>query len=93
MIVFYKRLEGLPLEQGDDAATGLKFVARASHVFNVQQVEGFEAPPIAPFSAFQANAEAEAFVQAVGADVRHGFATACYRRDTDSIAMPDRKRS
>jgi antirestriction protein ArdC len=90
LIVFYKRLEGLPLEQGDDAATGLKFVARASHVFNVQQVEGFEALPTGPSSDFQANAEAEAFTRAVGADVRHGFATACYRRDTDSIAMPDR---
>jgi antirestriction protein ArdC len=91
MIVFYKRLEDLPLEQGDDATKGLKFVARASYVFNVQQVEGFEPPPVERTSDFQANGEAEAFVQAVGADVQHGFATACYRRDTDSIAMPDRE--
>jgi antirestriction protein ArdC len=91
LIVFYKRLEDLPIEQGDDTVIGLKFVARASHVFNAQQVDGFEAPPIERVSDFQANGEAEAFVQAVGADVRHGFATACYRSDSDSIAMPDRE--
>jgi antirestriction protein ArdC len=91
MIVFYKRLEELPLEPADDGKSRLSFVARASHVFNAQQVDGFTTPTLERQTAFQLDQQAEAFIGAVGAEVRHGFATACYRHATDTVDMPDRE--
>lgn len=91
LIVFYKKLDELPFEDGDDAGAKRSYVARASHVFNAQQVDGFTLPTPERLSAFQADQEAEAFVQAIGAEVHHGFSMACYRRSTDSIEMPDRE--
>jgi antirestriction protein ArdC len=91
LIVFYKRLEELPFEAEDDGQSRLNFVARASHVFNAQQVDGFEPPLPERLSEFQTDQQAEAFVGAVGAEVRHGFTMACYRRSTDSIEMPERE--
>jgi antirestriction protein ArdC len=91
LVVFYKRIETQPADRTDhDRLPELRFVARASHVFNVAQVDGYT--PIEPerLSLFQRIAEVEAFVEAVEATVRHGFAFARYRRDTDAIEMPDR---
>ena len=91
LVVFYKRLETSAQEDDDpDQSKGLRFVAKASWAFNAAQVEGFtpeiaETPP-----AFERIAEAEALVSATGADIRHGFAQACYRRSIDAIEMPDR---
>ena len=91
MIVFYKRLEEETTEEEDHSANRLRFVARASHVFNVQQVDGFNQPAIIERpDPFQAHQQAEAFIEAVGAKIEHGFRVARYRRDLDNIEMPAR---
>jgi antirestriction protein ArdC len=92
LVVFYKRVETEAFEKQDhDSLPKLHFVARASHVFNVAQVDGYtpvEPEPIAPFQRLQ---EVEAFVATVKAEVRHGFSCARYRRDADAIEMPNRE--
>jgi antirestriction protein ArdC len=91
MVVFYKRIETEPFEEEDhDAASKLKFVIRASHVFNAAQVDGYEPCEPERLPAFQRIGEVEAFVAAVKATIHHGFSTARYCLDTDTIEMPDR---
>jgi N-terminal domain of anti-restriction factor ArdC len=75
MVVFYKRLETTNAEPDDhDQNTGLRFVVRASHVFNTVQVDGYTRELTQPQSAFEKIREVEAFVGAVGAVVQHGLA-------------------
>ena len=86
-IVFYKQL--LPSEKAEgDQAPGRAFVARASRVFNAAQVEGWTPPFDLPQAEFEKNNQAEAFIAATGARIRHGFNVAKYRRDLDDIEMP-----
>jgi len=89
VVVFYRRIENEASEPEDhDQASKLRFVVRASHVFNRQQVDGFEEAGDPPRS-FDPIAEVDAFVQAVKASVLHGFARAQYCHATDAIEMPD----
>src|SRR5665213_4037818 len=78
LIVFYKRAELTPAESADEAATELRFFARASWVFNVAQVDGYA--PILPEARNEVEriAEAEAFVNATEARIAHGYGMACY---------------
>jgi antirestriction protein ArdC len=88
LIVFYKRIEEESFEIDDHTENRLRFVARASYVFNEAQVDGFEtALPELP-DAVQPHQQAEAFIGAVGARIEHGFREARYRRDLDNIEMP-----
>lgn len=86
-IVFFKRFEEEPEGEGSEPATRL--FARASSVFNADQVAGWtpleeRAPP--------GNAEllecVETFIRATKADVRHGGHLACYHTVQDYIEMP-----
>ena len=88
LIVFYKRAELTPTETADEAATELRFFARASWVFNVAQVDGYI--PVLPERRNEVEriAEAEAFVKATEARIAHGYGMACYRRKLDLIEMP-----
>jgi antirestriction protein ArdC len=93
IIVFYKPLDQPELgvqntAPGEEQKDGFRFVARASHVFNVEQVDGWTPPIPEAKSIVQINEEVAAFIDAVGADVRHGFHGARYRRDLDCIEMP-----
>jgi antirestriction protein ArdC len=93
IIVFYKPLDQPELavqnaEPGEEQTNSFRFVARASHVFNVEQVDGWTPPVPETKSIVQINEEVAAFIEAIGADVRHGFAMARYRRDLDRIEMP-----
>ena len=73
----------------DDNETG-SFVARASYVFNVEQVDGWQPPMQKPWSEVEINEEIAAFVQATGADVRHGWPSGSRIAMTlDCIEMPD----
>jgi antirestriction protein ArdC len=97
LIIFYKDIE--PGEQDhsasndDDERGSRRFIARASRVFNVAQVDGYaiETP---------ANAQdriepchlAEQFITATGANITIGGTSAHYNRRTDTITMPDRFR-
>lgn len=87
LIVFYKefQLED-ELEEGDD---GKRRMARASHVFNAAQVDGFELPEAAvELGPVARLAEADRFVKATGARIEHGGDRAYFRVDTDHIQMP-----
>ena len=66
--------------------------ARASWVFNADQVDGWTPPAAPERNLVQALDHAEAFTAATGADVRHGGDRAYYRRSTDHVQMPDRER-
>ena len=90
LIIFYKRLEETDdANEKDVDRSARRFVARASYVFNSEQVSGWSPPDLPVKSEVQANAEAAAFIAALGVDIRHGAQTACYRRDLDCILMPD----
>ena len=90
-IVFYKPREQREDEtDGDDS--GPQLIARASRVFNADQVAGWTAGDL-PAGAGAADLVAvEAFVQATDAKVRLGGQIACYRPREDIIEMPDRSR-
>lgn len=86
-IIFYKQLASDESEQGGEVPARA-FVARASRVFNAAQVEGWTPPFVLPQPEFEKHNQAEAFVAATCARVRHGFNVAKYRRDLDDIEMP-----
>ncbi len=93
VIVFYKQLDqpepdDHPEERSERDNGGKRFVARASHVFNAEQVDGWTPPVPVHKTLVEVNEEVAAFIRAVGADVRHGFQGARYRRDLDCIEMP-----
>lgn len=91
-VVFYKRIEGKPFEDEDhDRRRDLRFVARASRIFNAWQVDGFTSDEPEKLPSFQRIAEVEAFVAAVRATVQHGSPIACYRPKEDIIEMPRRE--
>lgn len=91
LIVFYKRIEAKPFEaEDDDRMRRLRFVLKASHVFNRAQVDGYQdAEPPEPITEAQRISEIDAFVKAVNATVHHGYAVARYRHDVDVIEMPN----
>lgn len=91
-VVFYKRTELEVADDGDKAESRL--FARSSRVFNADQVEGFEAEDTTPVVPDQTERldQAEAFVAASGADIRHGGDRACYSPSGDYIQMPPRER-
>jgi len=87
-IVFYKKLDGESGQDVGEEADAPRFVLRHSHVFNVAQVEGWDLPVPARAADVELNAQVGALIASVKADIRHGFAVACYRRTGDYIEMP-----
>jgi antirestriction protein ArdC len=87
-IVFYKKLDGGPDTDAGEEAEAPRFVLRHSHVFNFAQVDGWELPLSSRPSDVELNEQVAAFIAAVRADIRHGYAIACYRRKEDCIEMP-----
>lgn len=91
LIVFYRELEADDDEQED--ARPRRAVARASRVFNVAQVDGYEADESALTEDRIDPVEAvEAFVVATGADIIETGQSAFYDRAADRITMPERHR-
>lgn len=89
LVVFYKEYDSEPdPDNADD--DGKRRVARASFVFNANQVDGYalpEAPaPLGPIERLQA---VDRFVANTGAQIAHGGERAFYRPSTDHIQMPD----
>lgn len=93
LVVFYKEYSTDPNpDQPDD--TGKRRVAKASFVFNVEQVNGFRptpppALPAPPPSPLERIATVDRFVTATGANVRIGGDQAFYHRRDDFIQLPD----
>ena len=88
LIVFWKKLERQD-DAKDEEDDRPRFVANASYVFNAEQVSGWQPPTPKPYSEVAINEQVAAFIRATGADIRHGFHAARYRRDLDCIEMPN----
>jgi antirestriction protein ArdC len=86
-IVFYKEYERSDSE--GEGAERPRFVARATRVFNAEQVDGWELPVPKRASEVEINEQIEAFVRATKAEIRQGIYTACYRRLGDWIELPN----
>ena len=91
LAVFYKELEF----EDQDAGTGMtstetRLMAQASKVFNAEQGDGYEREPLPmPENPATPIEQAEAFVAASNALVRHGGGRAYYNPNQDSIQMPE----
>jgi antirestriction protein ArdC len=87
-IIFYKDLVSDPGDQTNADADRPRFVIRSSHVFNAEQVDGWEFPQNPRASQVEIDERIDAFVRATKANILHGSHTACYRRQTDRIELP-----
>lgn len=88
-VIFYKEYETDPSPDNADD-DGKRRVARASHVFNASQVDGFDQPGAPePLGPVERIAAADRFITSTGAKVEHGGERAFYRPSTDHIQMPD----
>lgn len=94
LIVFYKTITvERDADETGEAETGERLFARASYVFNADQVDGFAPPDPLPAAPLFAPLEAaDRFAARAGADIREGGTRACYSPTDDIIRMPDRTR-
>ena len=92
--VFYKAIEKETDEVDADgeAVTEKIRILRYFNVFNLDQIDGLEAPDPRPRFGFEPIEAVERIVNAIGITVLHGGTRACYQPNTDIIAMPDRDR-
>lgn len=97
LVVFYKRLE---FEQRNEATGEIdqaeRLMARASHVFNAAQVDGFtlnsHETQLPDEPVFDPIANAEALAKATGARIEEVGDRAYYIPSTDVVRMPERRR-
>ena len=90
LIVFFKDIE-VENQNGEDPSH--YSIAKASRVFNVAQVEGYEMPATEPqIDKIIACENAERFIVSTKAKINIGGARACYSPSSDTISMPDRHR-
>ncbi len=88
-VIFYKEYETDPDPDNTDD-DGKRRVARASHVFNCAQVDGWTLPePPTLLGPIERIAAVDQFVTATHAKIGHGGASAYYQPSTDIIRMPD----
>lgn len=89
VVIFYKELE---FDDEDQPASGeprKRLMARASRVFNAQQVDGYQPEEIEPIANPVTPIEAaDRFIKATNARIRHGGDRAYYAPATDVIQMP-----
>lgn len=86
-VVFCKQIE---VDSGDDDENDSKrrLFARATPVFNADQVDGFGSPAVeTPVENIET---ADAFVARTGATIVHGRSRACFIPSLDEIQMPER---
>ena len=81
-IVFFKELK---VDDGEE--TFSIPIARSFRVFNADQVDGYQEPPVAVTS----HESTDRFIQATGAEIRRGGDHAFYTRLFDYIQMPARE--
>jgi antirestriction protein ArdC len=91
VIVFCKKMSrDVVDEQTGETETASALFARASYVFNVDQVDGWDVPKPVVQDPAEIIEHAETFVRATGAHIEHGGDRAYYRPSTDHIQVPDR---
>ena len=87
-VVFYKEIEVDSAEGGEDERKSRLF-ARATPVFNADQVDGLnEAPVAAPVTELQ---DVDGIIARTGANIVHGGSRACFIPKADEIHMPPRE--
>lgn len=92
LVIFYKEFDVEPSSDDSDD-DGKRRVARASHVFNSADVDGFALPDAAePLGPVQRLEAADRFITATQARIAHGGDRAYYRPSTDTIQLPDEHR-
>jgi antirestriction protein ArdC len=89
-IVFFKRTDEDDEEEGGGGETPrVRLFARASRVFNANQVDGWAPPaPIYPQGSAEVLPSVSALAGASGASIQLGREMACYRIGSDQIEMP-----
>lgn len=88
LIAFYKQFDVAPdPERQDD--DGKRFVARASYVFNVSQVDGYELQQLPPMPPLEQHQAVTRLIKATGAVVRYGGDRAYYAPGSDHVQLPD----
>lgn len=95
LIVFYREFDSddADRDQPADDDRRRRCMARASRVFNIAQVDGYEfTEPTTDDNRVDPIASAEAFVSATGATISEGGDRAFYSIREDAITMPDRYR-
>ena len=93
LVIFYKEFNVEASDDDDDGnGTSARRVARASRVFNADQVDGFEPDPIPHSDPIERIKSVDRFVTSTHADIKHGGDRAFYRRSSDHIQMPDETR-
>lgn len=94
IIIFYRDLEPSDQDSASNDDRGSRaFVARASRVFNVAQVDGFTVPELqTSVDRIDPCEAAEALIASTHAKISIGGDRAFYNRTNDQITMPDRAR-
>ena len=93
LIVFYREFDHDDADDSGDVDRRPRCMARASRVFNIAQVDGYElTEPNTDDNRVDPIASAEAFVSATGAKISEGGDRAFYSIREDAITMPDRFR-
>lgn len=87
LVVFYKELAREPEHSSNEPEA--YFVARASRVFNANQVDNYHPEKPQDRSLVDIVAEADETIKATSADIRHGGNRAFYMPSNDYIQMPD----
>jgi antirestriction protein ArdC len=94
VIIFYRDLEPSDQDNASNDDRGSRaFVARASRVFNVAQVDGFTVPELqTSVDRIDPCEAAEALIASTHAKISIGGDRASYSSTSDQITMPDRTR-
>jgi antirestriction protein ArdC len=94
VIIFYRDLEPSDQDNASNDDRGSRaFIARASRVFNVAQVDGFTIEaPVANVDRVEPSIAAEALIASTHAKISIDGDRAFYNRTSDMITMPDRAR-
>ena len=90
VIVFYKSFEAGLSEDEEAAGSGRRMFARASRVFNADQVDGWRQARPTPVVLAEILPEVEATIEATGADIVEAGDRAFYDRRADRIHVPER---
>jgi antirestriction protein ArdC len=89
-VVFWKFFEDETPEvsEGDEPCNRKGVMARAYHVFNAAQVDGYDVPAIPRLPETERIGRAEEFFSELNADIREGGSRAYYSPVEDYIQMP-----
>ncbi|NQV93878.1 MAG: DUF1738 domain-containing protein [Sphingomonadales bacterium] len=93
-IVFYKQFENDDTDSEEDQSRRRLMMAKASRVFNIAQVDGYDFPaePEPSKNLVTRIASADALIARTGAIINEHGERAYFNPTTDEITMPDRHR-